>query len=295
MREVPCRQSKEVLWLAREEGLTGVRPPDNWRLSPVSPGFRRKAGGVSRPGVWLRRSLRVLVARTRSSAGQVHRYHDTEHRPAGRRSGRQARTHHRVSPAFAVNTWGRVPNQPTAGNSDSAPSHDPQLPHPDDTRPVRARTYLSPPIGRDLSPPKTRAAGPCAGLEEAVQGKGESCPSLLGARRLRTCRFRSSVGSQGGPAWAEILAEPPTSGGRRYRPKEPPAGGCPLVPGSSRVFRARVLLPADGPTHPTPRLPLRGEAPPFPHPEPPLFFVFIAVPVARRAETTMHLPTRTFD
>jgi len=48
--------------------------------------------------------------------------------------------------------------------------------------------------------------------EEAVQGSGESCPFLLGMRRLRTRRFRSRGRSPGGPAWAEILAEPPTGG-----------------------------------------------------------------------------------
>jgi hypothetical protein len=104
--------------------------------------------------------------------------------------------------------------------------------------------------------------------EKAVQGKGGSCPSLLGARRLRTCRFRARARSPGGPAWAEILEEPPTGGRGQEdwnngtmecrsdalgdRPPSQysnipvfhysiviPAGGWPLVPGSSRVFRAR--------------------------------------------------------
>ena len=39
-------------------------------------------------------------------------------------------------------------------------------------------------------------------------------------------------------------------------------------------FRARVILLTDGPTRPTPRLPVRGKVPPFPHPEPPLLFSF---------------------
>ena len=52
-----------------------------------------------------------------------------------------------------------------------------------------------------------------ARMKEAVQGNDGSCSSLLWAHRLRTCRFRSSARSQGGPAWAEILAEPPTRGG----------------------------------------------------------------------------------
>ena len=46
----------------------------------------------------------------------------------------------------------------------------------------------------------------------------------------------------------------------------------PLVPGLF-WFRARVILLTDEPTCPTPRLPVRGKVPPFPHPEPPLLLV----------------------
>jgi len=43
----------------------------------------------------------------------------------------------------------------------------------------------------------------------------------------------------------------------------------PLVPGFFS-FRARVIFPANGPTRPTQRLPMRRTIPPFPPPEPPL-------------------------
>jgi hypothetical protein len=47
----------------------------------------------------------------------------------------------------------------------------------------------------------------------------------------------------------------------------------PLVPGLFS-FRARVILLANGPTRPTPRLPVAGQVPTFPHPEPPLLLSF---------------------
>jgi hypothetical protein len=50
----------------------------------------------------------------------------------------------------------------------------------------------------------------------------------------------------------------------------------PLVPGFF-WFRARVILPTDGPTRPTPRLPVRGKAPTFPRLEPPLLLVLLGV------------------
>jgi hypothetical protein len=45
----------------------------------------------------------------------------------------------------------------------------------------------------------------------------------------------------------------------------------PRVPGLF-WFRARVILLTDGPTRPTPRLPLPEQAPTLPHREPPLLF-----------------------
>ena len=103
------------------------------------------------------------------------------------------------------------------------------------------------------------------------RGKASRALLFSGCGLLRTCRLRSGVRSQGGPAWAEILAEPPTSGGRQedrrigimeqwntgtmgwaigrlpqystiplfHHSIVIPAGGGPLVPGSSRAFRAR--------------------------------------------------------
>jgi hypothetical protein len=52
--------------------------------------------------------------------------------------------------------------------------------------------------------------------KEAVQGRGGSSFSSREAPPLRTRRLPARVRSQGGPAWAEILEEPPTYGGRRY-------------------------------------------------------------------------------
>jgi hypothetical protein len=57
-----------------------------------------------------------------------------------------------------------------------------------------------------------------------------------------------------------------------------------IFPSQSRpnVHFAEVHIPrTDGPTRPTQRLPVRGKVRPFPHPEPPLLFVFTAMPVAR--------------
>ena len=97
--------------------------------------------------------------------------------------------------------------------------------------------------------------------QEAVQGSGGSSFSLRRELLLRTRRFRSGGRSQGGPAWAETLAEPPTSGGKTGIMEQwnmrmmgwgtgrlpqhsiipafhssivPPAAGPPLVPGRGR-------------------------------------------------------------
>jgi hypothetical protein len=84
----------------------------------------------------------------------------------------------------------------------------------------------------------------------------------------------------GGGAWAEPLLQTahrriPTE---RVRFRASPSGfrPHPLVPGLF-WFRARVILLPDGPTRPIPRLPVRGTAPTFPHPEPPLLLVLLGV------------------
>jgi hypothetical protein len=54
----------------------------------------------------------------------------------------------------------------------------------------------------------------------------------------------------------------------------------PLVPGLC-LYRARVILRADGPTRPIQWLPVRGAVPTFPPPEPPLLFPGFPRAVAR--------------
>ncbi len=71
----------------------------------------------------------------------------------------------------------------------------------------------------------------------------------------------------------------------------PPSGFRlhPLVPGVF-LFRARVILLADGPTRPIQRLAVRGEVPPFPHPEPPLLLAFGRSRVWELALGATHAP-----
>jgi hypothetical protein len=77
-----------------------------------------------------------------------------------------------------------------------------------------------------------------------------------------------------------LLEDGPWAGFLRKESRWEASPSCfrprPLVPGLFS-FQARVILRTDGPTRPTPRLPVRGTVPPFPHPEPPLLFVLFGV------------------
>jgi hypothetical protein len=98
-------------------------------------------------------------------------------------------------------------------------------------------------------------------------------------RILTTCERRSlSPGNsqiRGDGSWAEPLWK---TAHRRI-----PSEGVALMASPSRFsppppvpgpfsFRARVILLPDGPTRPMQRLTVLGQAPTFPHPEPPLLF-----------------------
>ena len=81
------------------------------QCAPHDPRCGRQDRGCGRHAVYLKRQLRVLVARTRGQAGPLHGHDDARHRPAGRRDQRRARAHPRVS-----RPWGRL-NSGTVANS----------------------------------------------------------------------------------------------------------------------------------------------------------------------------------
>ena len=134
-------------------------------------------------------------------------------------------------------------------------------------------------------------ATPAKVRTRAVQGRG---------RYARTCRRFSIPRTSpppptfsGGGSWAEPFWKTahgrigfPNAMHRVWGPFPTEAVRCraspsgfrppPLVPGLF-WFRARVILPTDGPTRPIQRLPVRGKVPPFPHPEPPLLLVVLGV------------------
>jgi len=99
-------------------------------------------------------------------------------------------------------------------------------------------------------------------------------PAAGPASRQRRVHFRRSPEAVHGP---NPFGRRPIGGFLRKesRPEASPSGfrPPPLVPGLF-WFRARVILPTDGPTHPIQRLTVPGQVPTFPHPEPPLLLAF---------------------
>ncbi len=128
----------------------------------------------------------------------------------------------------------------------------------------------------------------------AVQGCRRYACARLGSSTPTTPR--SLPAFPGGGSWAEPFLK--TAHKRiptervQFRASLSSFRLHPPVPGLF-WFRARVILLADGPTRPIQRLPIPGTVRPFPHPEPPLLFVFFPVaPSPReRSSNVVHVPS----